>query len=57
MADLIFDLTQYAGKTIASVQLFGDAEHYAQYKGEYEGLDYAVVTFTDDTSVQFSFGE
>ena len=55
MSDLIFDLTHYAGKTIASVQICGDAKHYERYKEDCEGLEYAVVTFTDDTAIQFSF--
>jgi hypothetical protein len=54
-SDLILDLRQHIGKTVASVHVFGDAAHYARRCGDDEGLDTLVVTFTDGTSFYASY--
>ena len=53
--DLISNLTQHAGKTVQSVHVYGGRAVYERRKGDYEGLDRIVITFTDGTRVVASY--
>lgn len=53
--DLILNLSQHAGKIVQSVHVYGDLAHYERRKGDDEGLDRIVVTFTDGSRVVASY--
>lgn len=49
--DLILDLRHHVGKQVASVHVMGDEDVYERRKGDDEGLDRIVITFTDGTRI------
>ena len=55
MDDLILDLSHHAGKVVQSVHVYGDLALYERRKGNEQGLDSIVVTFTDGTRVVASY--
>lgn len=55
MDDLILSMSHHAGKTVESVHVYGDLAHYERRKGDDEGLERIVVTFTDGSRVVASF--
>lgn len=53
--DLILEMPHHAGKVVESVHVWGDLAHYERRKGDGEGLDRIVITFTDGTRVVASY--
>lgn len=53
--DLILSMPHHAGKTVESVHVMGDLAHYERRKGDDEGLDRIVITFTDGTRIVASY--
>lgn len=53
--DLILSMPHHAGKTVQSVHVFGDLALYERRKGDDEGLERIVITFTDNTRVVASY--
>jgi hypothetical protein len=53
--DLILSMPHHVGKAVESVHVWGDLAHYERRKGDDEGLDRIVVTFTDGTRIVASY--
>ena len=53
--ELILDLSHHVGKQVQSVHVLGDRAHYERRKGDDEGLDSIVVSFTDGTCLVASY--
>ena len=53
--DLVLNLSQHEGKHVQSVHVLGDQRHYDRRKGDDEGLESVVITFTDGTRLVASY--